>query len=108
MNNEVTALQQIAQLIDDYIETYNNSYNLDKAADLIADELEERDVKVSFVTVTRTYRLYVKHKGSADPEDILDAVLDNIDCGNVDADDSDSDIADAPDLGPDDAYDMAV
>ena len=108
MNNEVTDLQQIAQLIDDYIETYNNSYNLDKAADLISDELEERDVKVSFVTITRTYSLYVKHKGSITEDELFEAVSDNIDCGNVDVDDEDGEVTEAPDRDPDEAYDMTV
>lgn len=108
MHNEVTDLQQIAQLIDDYIETYNNSYNLDKAADLISDELEERDVKVSFVTITRTYSLYVKHKGNITEDELFEAMSDKIDWGLVAVDDEDGEVTDAPDLDPDDAYDMTV
>lgn len=78
MNFEIDELQKIAQNLDDFMRDYGNSTALDVAADAIATELEDRDTTVSEVLVTANYLVDVKHKRSADEEDVLATATDYI------------------------------
>jgi hypothetical protein len=71
MNYEIDELQKIAQNLDDFMRDYGNSTALDVAADAIATELEDRDTTVTCVIVTVNYLVDVKHKRSAEEEDVL-------------------------------------
>lgn len=73
MNFEIDELQKIAQILDDFMRDYGNSTALDVAADAIATEMEDRDTTVTSVLVTAKYLVDVKHKRSAEEDDVFRA-----------------------------------
>lgn len=77
----VRELQELAYMLDKYIDKHDNSKNLDVAADCIADELAKRDVVVSEVTVTMTYDVLVKHNSNVEEHDVVLAAHAYVDGG---------------------------
>lgn len=64
--NGLTELQEIATMLDRFIEEHDNTAALERAADFIAEEIEDRSYVATLVTVTETYHVIVKHRRDAE------------------------------------------
>jgi len=78
MNNALKELEQIAQRLDTYMHEHGNSAALVTAAEAIAEELDNRDVKVTSVQIT--LQVDVKHKSILDAETIYEEAVNHACC----------------------------
>lgn len=81
MSTALKELEQIAQRLDTYMYEHGNSAALVTAAEAIAEELDNRDVKVTSVQIT--LQVDVKHKSILDDESIYEEAVNHA-CYNSD------------------------